>query len=68
MVLIVDEHEEFRRTARALLEAGGFEVVREAGDRESAIASRDFTRGFYCSTCSSLGRASGRGAPPDRLE
>ena len=37
-VLIVDDHEDFRRTARALLEADGFEVVGEAADGESAIA------------------------------
>jgi DNA-binding NarL/FixJ family response regulator len=36
-VLIVDDHEEFRRTARELLEADGFEVVGEAADGESAI-------------------------------
>jgi DNA-binding NarL/FixJ family response regulator len=36
-VLIVDDHEEFRRTARALLEADGFEVVGEAADGASAI-------------------------------
>jgi DNA-binding NarL/FixJ family response regulator len=37
-VLIVDDHEGFRRTARALLEADGFEVVGEAADGASAIA------------------------------
>ena len=37
-VLIVDDHEGFRRTARELLEADGFEVVGEAADGESAIA------------------------------
>jgi DNA-binding NarL/FixJ family response regulator len=36
-VLIVDDHEDFRRTARALLETDGFEVVGEAADGESAI-------------------------------
>src|SRR5436190_12810421 len=36
-VLIVDDHAEFRRNARALLEADGFEVVGEAADGESAI-------------------------------
>jgi DNA-binding NarL/FixJ family response regulator len=36
-VLIVDDHEEFRRTARELLEADGFEVVGDAADGESAI-------------------------------
>jgi DNA-binding NarL/FixJ family response regulator len=37
-VLIVDDHEGFRRIARRLLEADGFEVVGEASDGESAIA------------------------------
>jgi DNA-binding NarL/FixJ family response regulator len=37
-VLIVDDHEGFRRIARELLEAEGFEVVGEAADGESAIA------------------------------
>lgn len=36
-VLIVDDHAEFRRTARALLEEEGFQVVGEAADGESAI-------------------------------
>lgn len=36
-VLIVDDHEEFRRHARALLEAEGFDVVGEASDGESAL-------------------------------
>jgi DNA-binding NarL/FixJ family response regulator len=37
-VLIVDDHPDFRRNARALLEADGFEVVGEAVDGASAIA------------------------------
>jgi DNA-binding NarL/FixJ family response regulator len=37
-VLIVDDHESFRTTARALLEADGFDVIGEAGDGESAVA------------------------------
>jgi two-component system response regulator EvgA len=37
-VLIVDDHESFRATARVLLEADGFEVVGEVGDGESAVA------------------------------
>jgi DNA-binding NarL/FixJ family response regulator len=37
-ILIVDDHEDFRRTARALLEADGFEVIGEAANAESAIA------------------------------
>ena len=38
-VLIVDDHADFRAFARALLEAGGFEVVGEAGDGASALAT-----------------------------
>jgi DNA-binding NarL/FixJ family response regulator len=38
-VLIVDDHEGFRRSARALLEAGGFEIVGEVVDGASAIAA-----------------------------
>ena len=36
-ILIVDDHPTFRETARALLEADGFEVVGEAGDGSSAL-------------------------------
>jgi DNA-binding NarL/FixJ family response regulator len=36
-VLIVDDHAGFRRTARALLESEGFEVVGEAADGASAL-------------------------------
>jgi DNA-binding NarL/FixJ family response regulator len=36
-VLIVDDHPEFRRAARALLEADGFDVVGEAEDGASAL-------------------------------
>ena len=36
-VLIVDDHPSFRLTARALLEAEGFEIVGEAEDGASAI-------------------------------
>jgi DNA-binding NarL/FixJ family response regulator len=36
-VLIVDDHPSFRLTARALLEAEGFEIVGEAADGASAI-------------------------------
>jgi DNA-binding NarL/FixJ family response regulator len=36
-VLIVDDHPSFRASARALLEAEGFDVVGEAPDGESAI-------------------------------
>jgi DNA-binding NarL/FixJ family response regulator len=37
-VLIVDDHASFRRSARRLLEAEGFEVVGEASDGASALA------------------------------
>lgn len=37
-VLIVDDHAEFRRIARTLLEAASFEVVGEAADGRSAVA------------------------------
>jgi DNA-binding NarL/FixJ family response regulator len=36
-VLIVDDHPSFRATARALLEAEGFDVVGEASDGSSAL-------------------------------
>jgi DNA-binding NarL/FixJ family response regulator len=38
-VLIVDDHAAFRSAARALLEAGGFEVVGHAADGRSAVAA-----------------------------
>ena len=38
-MLIVDDHEDFRRRARALLEADGFEVVGEAATGAEAIAA-----------------------------
>ena len=38
-VLIVDDHEAFRASARALLEAEGFDVVGEAADGAEAIAA-----------------------------
>jgi CheY-like chemotaxis protein len=37
-VLVVDDHPTFRATARALLEAEGFDVVGEAEDGASALA------------------------------
>ena len=43
-VLIVDDHGDFRRVARALLEADGFRVVGEAVDGESAIAEANRLR------------------------
>jgi DNA-binding NarL/FixJ family response regulator len=36
-VLIVDDHPSFRATARAILEADGFDVVGEAQDGRSAL-------------------------------
>jgi DNA-binding NarL/FixJ family response regulator len=36
-VLIVDDHPSFRASARALLEAEGFDVIGEAADGESAV-------------------------------
>jgi DNA-binding NarL/FixJ family response regulator len=36
-VLIVDDHPSFRASARALLEAEGFDVIGEASDGESAL-------------------------------
>jgi DNA-binding NarL/FixJ family response regulator len=38
-VLIVDDHDGFRATARRTLEADGFRVIGEAGDGQSAIAA-----------------------------
>jgi DNA-binding NarL/FixJ family response regulator len=38
-VLIVDDHAGFRTAARALLEAGGFDVVGEARDGAAALAA-----------------------------
>lgn len=40
-VLIVDDHPSFRASARALLEAEGFDVVGEVGDGASALAAVD---------------------------
>jgi DNA-binding NarL/FixJ family response regulator len=38
-VLIVDDHDGFRATARSLLEADGFDVIGEAADGEAAVTS-----------------------------
>jgi DNA-binding NarL/FixJ family response regulator len=43
-ILIVDDHAGFRRSARALLVAEGFEVVGEAADGRSAVAAVDQLR------------------------
>ena len=37
-VLIVDDHADFRQSARALLEAEGFDVIGEAGGSDEAVA------------------------------
>lgn len=38
-VLIVDDHSDFRDSARAMLQASGFEVVGEAADGAEALAA-----------------------------
>jgi CheY-like chemotaxis protein len=38
-VLVVDDHESFRRFASRLLQTAGFAVVEEAGDGASALAA-----------------------------
>jgi CheY-like chemotaxis protein len=43
-VLIVDDHEEFRNSARALLQADGYAVVGEARDGAEAIAEAERLR------------------------
>lgn len=43
-ILIVDDHSEFRRHVRRLLESEGHEVVGEAGDGAGAIRSVDRLR------------------------
>jgi DNA-binding NarL/FixJ family response regulator len=43
-VLVVDDHAEFRESARALLEADGFTVVGEAADGREAIAEAERVR------------------------
>lgn len=37
-IVIVDDHEQFRRSARGLLELDGYDVIGEAGDGAEAIA------------------------------
>ena len=52
-VLIVDDHPSFRATARALLEAEGFDVLGEASDGRAAIEAAEELRPTSCfSTCS----------------
>lgn len=43
-VLIVDDHADFRASARALLEAEGFDVVGEAAGSEQAVAEAERLR------------------------
>ena len=43
-IVIVDDHAAFRRSARALLEASGFDVVGEAADGQQARATIDRVR------------------------
>ena len=43
-VLIVDDHEDYRRSASALLEAEGFVVVGEAADGAAAIEATERLR------------------------
>jgi DNA-binding NarL/FixJ family response regulator len=43
-VLIVDDHGEFRASARALLELQGFDVVGEVEDGEAALAAAERLR------------------------
>jgi len=43
-VLIVDDHEEFRNSARALLQADGYAVVGETRDGAEAIAEAERLR------------------------
>ena len=43
-MVIVDDHDGFRSSARALLEAEGFDVVGEAGDGASALTVIDLLR------------------------
>ena len=38
-VLLIDDHADFRASARAILEAEGFDVVGEAADGEQAVAA-----------------------------
>ena len=40
-VLIVDDHATFRRSARSLLEADGYEVIGEAEDGRSALSEAE---------------------------
>jgi hypothetical protein len=52
-VLIVDDHDGFRESARALLEAEGFAVVGDAADGAAAGARGGCGRMWCCWMCSS---------------
>lgn len=43
-ILIVDDHATFRRSARLLLEAEGYEVVGEAEDGRSALSAAEILK------------------------
>jgi DNA-binding NarL/FixJ family response regulator len=43
-LLLVDDHEDFRRAARRMLESAGFEVVGEAADGHEALRLADALR------------------------
>jgi DNA-binding NarL/FixJ family response regulator len=43
-LLLVDDHEDFRRAARQMLESAGFEVVGEAADGREALVLADVLR------------------------
>ena len=60
-VLIVDDHADFRASARALLEAEGFDVVGEAADGKDAMA--DVERVTVAAWGEALPRSAARAAP-----
>ena len=77
-VLIVDDHDSFRESARALLEAEGFTVVGDATDGAAAVAAVARLRpdvvlldiqlpdadGFAVATSRTLGHEGRMAAPP----
>ncbi len=46
-VLIVDDHEGFRASARRLLEAGGYSVIAEAADGSSGVIAAADSRPIW---------------------
>jgi DNA-binding NarL/FixJ family response regulator len=52
-VLIVDDHPSFRASARAILEADGYEVVGEAASGTSALTLLRSCAPMSCSSTSS---------------